>query len=80
MELTKEQNNFLTVLGGIKIAHQHQSVWASSDTELLQVAEGLIDRGWILETTPLYMVPGDPDRCFQLTITGQIETGFLTIS
>jgi len=72
----------MQVLVGVKVAHNDGSVFATCNPELLETCEKLVARGWILETTTIYIspAPDSKDRCFQLTIKGKEETGFLQVS
>jgi hypothetical protein len=65
------------LLGYLKIVQKEGGVFATSDLEHHKVADQLIARGWLLETTEKHMGPGSKDRCFELTDKGNEETTWI---
>jgi hypothetical protein len=78
-EKTERLKLFKDLLFYCVISKRDGSVFATTNSELHKIAEELITRGWLIESTAKYMPPGSKDRCFELTSLGVQETNFITI-
>lgn len=80
MEKSERTKLILDMLAYTKLSKQDNSVFATCNPQYHQIAEELIARGWLLETTEKYFAPDSQDRSFELTPLGEDESGFISIS
>jgi hypothetical protein len=78
----ERQDSYLTLIVGIKCVRQDGlgAVFCTSDKRHHKMAEELIAKGILIETTSKYFGPGSADRSFDLTDKGIEETDGIKVS
>jgi len=78
--LTEDQKVFLDLIAGCKVCKMNGSVWCDSRPATHKLAEELIAKGWLIETTEKHFAPGGKDRSFEITDKGMAETTWIQVS
>ena len=76
MMTNKEISEFVSYC---KVIAKEGAVFMTCDPKHHIVAEDLISRGWVTETTKKHVSSGGKDRTFELTPEGEKETSWIWV-
>jgi len=78
--LNDSQGLFLELVSGCKLMKLIGGVWCTSNKKSHEIAEKLISKGWLIETTTKYFSISGNDRSFELTEKGMEKTIGIQVS